>query len=146
MMPLLPSKLMLFVLSVSAVLIALYGAYLYVEGKGYDKATQEQKEEQRKGLLAYAERITQAGEQHEKDQDTINRLASESSRLRIKFPVCKHPIKENPNGGVGLLPGRVDQSFARLQGRVGRILEQCEKLNADARRTNSLRPGVLAAE
>lgn len=137
-MPLLPSKLMLLILSVSSVLIALYGAYRYVEGKGYEKATQEQKDEQRKGLLAYAERITQAGEQHEKDQDTINHLASESSRMRIKFPVCKSPVEENPNGGSWSLPNRVEQDFADLQAKAGELMLRCDQLNIDAIEANKI--------
>lgn len=136
MMPLLPSKLMLFLLSVTAVSIALYGAYIYVESKVYDKATQEQKEEQRKGLLAYAERITQAGEQHDKDQDTINRLSA--NRVRIKFPVCKPPVEENTNGGCGILPDRVEQGFDEFQAKAGELMLRCDQLNIDAIEANKI--------
>lgn len=138
MMPLLPSKLMLLILSIASVLIALYGAYRYVEGKGYDKATQEQKDEQRKGLLAYAERITQAGEQHEKDQVTINRLASESSRMRIKFPVCKPSVEENPDRGFRILSDGVEQGFDELQAKAGELMLRCDQLNIDAIEANKI--------
>lgn len=130
---------------------ALVAGYQWIEGKGYRQGKADAEyaaaEQHRKDLLAYAGQIVKGDAQHEKDRLAYTRARDAADSMRIHFP-CREPNTDsgNTDGGTGLLSGRVDQSFARLQGRAGRILERCEKLNADARRANNLRPGLPATE
>lgn len=125
--------------SVVAICLAIYGSYSFVENKGYNRAMAEIEAIENAKLKEHIEKLKQAGEQHEKDQATINRLAGESSRVRVKFPVCKSSSEENTDGGSGLLSERMEQGFAELQGKAGELMLRCDQLNIDAIEANKAR-------
>lgn len=112
----------------------LTGVYL----KGRHDEAADAIERERDGLLAYAEKIKKGVEQHDKDQTVLAGLRTELDRLRntVRFPVC---TKDTDEAGR-LLSERVDEEFGKLQEVVGRLIEESDKLNADAIRTNSLIP------
>lgn len=130
--------LMLRLLVVTAILLAVYGSYSYVENKGYNRAKAEMEAVDNLKLKDHIEKLKQAGEQHEKDQSTINRLSVESSRLRVKFPVCNSSSEENTDGGTRILSDRMEQGFAELQGKVGEMMLRCDQLNIDAIESNKV--------
>jgi hypothetical protein len=96
-------------------------------------------EAQKQALVAYANRITQAQEQHDHDQALIDQLHDDVKRVHIHLPTCSNAAAtgQNPDGTAGLLPSRVDESFARLQERAGRLFARCDQLNIDAIRANA---------
>ena len=93
---------------------------------------------QRDALLAYAGRLNQAEARHDQDQALIDHLADDARRLRIHLPACGQAgAGPGADGSAGLFPGRVDESFARLQARAGRLFARCDQLNIDAMRANA---------
>lgn len=103
----------------------------------------EEQEKSRAGLLAYANRIIQAGAEDEKNTRTITDLRRTLDRVRINFPVC--PV---PEGGAaatgadhdrsaGVFSNGVDAAFAELQKATGRLVERADELNLDAIRRNA---------
>ncbi len=94
-------------------------------------------EAQKQALVAYANRITTAQEQHDHDQVLLTQLHDDLGRLRIHLPTCPDQSAKNSNGGTGVLSNRVDESFARLQERAGRLFTRCDQLNIDAIRANA---------
>lgn len=101
-------------------------------------------EAQKTALLAYANRITQAQEQHDHDQAAIDDLSQRARGMRLHLPACGDTAAAgaDPDGGSRLLSKRVDEGFGRLQDRAGQLLARCDQLNIDARRLN----GELVAE
>lgn len=98
--------------------------------------------QQKKALIAYANRISLAEVQHDQDQALINQLHDAVGRLRIQLPACPGGAAASgadPDGKSGVLPNRVDESFARLQERAGRLFARCDQLNIDAIRANAAR-------
>jgi len=108
-------------------------------GGGYAKGRHDesmvQVEQQRDGLLAYAERIKQGEVQHDADQDRINRLTADLGRVRVHIPAC--PTSTDQSGVAGVFSDRVDEEFGRLQARAGELFQRCDQLNIDAIRLNS---------
>lgn len=101
----------------------------------------EQQEQNRLDLIAYAERITKAGADHDKNTRTIRNLNHELDELRISFPTCAvsdtTETGTNSGEGGGILPNPVDALFERLQKRAGRLVEEADTLNVDAIRANT---------
>lgn len=118
--------------------LSIYGLYFFIENKGYNRAIAEMNAIENTKLQEHIEKLKLAGEQHEKDQATITRLANESSRVRVKFPICKSSVEENTDGGNGILSDRMEQGFAELQGKVGELMLRCDKLNIDAIESNKV--------
>ena len=122
---------------VLAVISALAWIYNAIDQRGYARAQSEYSERERIALIEYANRITTAGVQHDKDQATINRLSA-AGRVRVQFPVCKSAGTEaSSNEAGGVLSNRMDELFGRFQSRVGILIEECAKLNIDAIEHNS---------
>jgi len=118
--------------------ILLFCAYtggVYYKGRSDEAAVAV--EHERDALIEYAQKISIAGEQHAKDEQTIADLTAAASRVRVTFPMC--PKTADPNGGTGVLQSAVDQEFAAFQSEVGRIIERCDKLNIDAIESNAVR-------
>lgn len=105
------------------------------------KSVAEQQTENYEGLVAYAERITKAGADHDKNTRTIRNLARELDGLRVSFPTC--PVSDtteagaDSGGGGRILSDKLDAAFADLQKETGRLIERCDTLNVDAIRANS---------
>lgn len=129
-------------------LLILFGCYSYgrrIESMEQqltrDKAIQAQQESNRKALIAYAETITKAGVQHDKDQRTINNLRDDLAGVSVLFSSPTVSGVPKASGGAdptyGVLSSSVDKSFARLQKRVGELMFQCDQLNIDVMRLNS---------
>lgn len=91
-------------------------------------------------LTEYQAKVTKGDQQHAQDQATIARLSATARSLRTHFPTCdKQPqAVTDSNGGTGLVPSGVDESFERFKQRTEQIIERCERLNSDARRSNAL--------
>lgn len=103
-------------------------------GYGWNEARHVERE--RDALVAYAERVKQGVEQHDKDQKTITNLAADLKRVRIHMPtVC---TTKNPDGTGGMASARIDDYMAEAKRSIDAIGERCAKLNADAIRANTL--------
>jgi hypothetical protein len=106
----------------------------------WDAETIRRDEAQRDALLAYADKVKHAQEQHDHDQDTIDTLADDARRLRIHLPACAGDAagpRAGEDGAAGLLPAAVDQRFAEFQARVGGLIRRCDQRNIDAIRANA---------
>ena len=133
-----------------AVLLALIGAgFWYLHHDGYQAGKTEvqpaweaeklqQACAQKAALLAYAEKIQQAEDQHDQDQNTIDRLAADARRVRIHLPACP-TTGPDQNGAAGAFSAGVDRRFAEFQERVGSLVTRCDQLNIDAIRVNKSR-------
>lgn len=113
---------------------ALWFGYEHVKQIGYKQCETELQAKNLELALAYAERITKAEEQRDKNQVIIDRLASQ--RVQVHFPVCPNATDQNSDGTAGVLSQRVEQSFTNLQTRGRVLFERCEALNADAIKLN----------
>jgi hypothetical protein len=134
-----------------AILICLGLWYLrhdgYEAGKNeirveWDADKIKRDEAQREALIAYANRITQAQEQHDHDQVLIDHLHDDADSVRIHLSAACNSASAgtNSDGGAGLLQSRVDQLFADFQHRVGSLIARCDQLNIDAIRANTAHP------
>ena len=135
MFSLIPTPYRILIIASCLVLAGLGGYW-----KGRSDANAAAIERERDALVEYTNRVKQAGEQHDKDQITIDRLAADARRVRIHIPTC--PTAENPDGGSGVFSDRVDQEFEIFSGRVGEIIQRCDRLNADAIRSNKIVGGL----
>jgi hypothetical protein len=148
----LQAKLIAWLASVAAVLAVLYGAYHYgrhVQGMEDDTARQKavitQQQKDQVDILAYAESLKTAGEQHDVNQSIIDSLhdhIEHDNGLRIHIPGCSASagVAKTAVGGnaaSGVLPDTVDAAFADLQGAAGQLIKRCDQLNVDAIRLNS---------
>ncbi len=146
-------KLAAWLVSVVAVLGVLYGAYHYgrhvqslVDDKMRAQAIQAQEQRNQAALQAYSDSLTKAGEQHDKDQRSINTLHDQLGRVRVRFPAgCSLPANTQAStdsgGAAKLFPESVDGLFADLQARIGKLVERCDQLNIDAIRQNAVISG-----
>ena len=143
-------KLIAWALSLVAVCAVLYGAYHYgrhvqtlQDDQMRNQAVQAQEQLNQAALLAYSNSLTEAGEQHDKDQSSINHLHDQLGRVRVHFPsTCSMSAAPKPaansSGAARILPESVDGLFADLQARVGKLVERCDQLNIDAIRQNAV--------
>ncbi len=89
--------------------------------------------------------INDAGEQHAKDQLTINRLGAQLDGMRVHIPTGGCPMPQagtspaDTGGASGVLSAGVDAAFERLQAGVGRLVQRCDQLNIDAAQANKVR-------
>ena len=116
--------------------IALVGLGGY--WKGRNDANQAAIERERDALIKYTEKLKQAGEQHDQDQSTIDRLAADARRVRIHVPTCPSTAA-GQDGSAGVFQQRVDEEFGKFRTRVGELVQRCDQLNIDAIRANSER-------
>lgn len=127
----------------------LYGAYSYGRHtQSQDDAVLQQRAviaqqiKDQADVLAYAAAIKSAGEQHDKDQLTVNNLHDQLSRVRVHFPACR-PMSGDTKAAVSknrssrVLPDAVDSLFAKLQSRTSALVERCDQLNINAIRLNA---------
>jgi len=119
-----------------------YQGMISAEHEAQQKLVIEQQKQNRLALLAYAKRITEGNDQHDKDQIAINRLAADARRVSVHFPACPVPGAAEPEGNIGgasgVLSNPVDAYFAEFQDGVGALIEKCEQLNIDAIRANKV--------
>lgn len=117
-----------------------YQGVISAEHEQQQRLVIEQQEKNRQGLLAYANRIVQAGADHDKNTRTIRSLNRELDSLRINFPTC--PLPGTTEGGTDtdeasrILSDGMDELFADFQKRTGRLVEEADALNVDAIRAN----------
>ena len=145
-------KLTLWLASVVAVFLILFGAYHYgrhVQGLEDDTARQKaviaQQQKDQAEILAYVETIKTSGEQHDIDQSIIDSLhdsIEHNNGLRIHIPSCLTSAgdTQTPTGSSSIsriLPDAVDAAFADFQIATGKLIESCDQLNIDAIRLNS---------
>jgi len=109
------------------------GAYL----KGRSDEAAVAVEHERDALIEYAKTIVTAGEERAKNEQTIANLRTAANRVRVTFPVCQKTT--NRDRASGALHSGVDDAFARLQTRVGVLIDRCDRLNIDAIESNSIR-------
>jgi len=67
-----------------------YQGMISAEHEAQQKLVIEQQKQNRLALLAYAKRITEGNDQHDKDQIAINRLAADARRVSV------HPVLPSP--------------------------------------------------
>lgn len=83
-----------------------------------------------------------AEETHAKDQLTINHQRDQLASVHID-KICSHTLQPIPQPGTdpdrtaGVLSGRVDEEFAKLQSRISHLISRCDQLNIDAIQFNS---------
>lgn len=131
------ARLILWLLSLAIVFGALFGAYRY--GRNVEGLARDAKE--RDALIEYAKVVKSSGEQHAKDQDTINRLGRELGGVRIHLPACDPVAGAHQDGAAGVFSARVDELFTDLQARAGELVQRCDQLNIDAIQQNGLLSG-----
>ena len=121
-------------LALVLIILASYAGTYY---KGRIDENSAQIKVQRDGLLAYAERIKEGVEQHDKDQITINRLHDDLSRVSIHIPT--NACQSTDEAGR-ILSERVDNLFAELQARTDRLVQEADQINIDTIRLNNSLP------
>lgn len=143
------AKLILWLLSVVAVMGVLFCAYHYgrhVESLEQtvirDSAIQAQQEEHRMALLSQSTKIINAGVQHDADQNTITSLRAQLGGVRIHFPTgcpeSKPAITSADSGGsAGVAVKGADDYMADAKRAIDDIGQRCAQLNIDAIRLNS---------
>lgn len=139
-----PYSVLIRIAAVVAIIAAISGGIWYIDHRGYQRGIAEMKAEadaaNLKAAQDYIERLKSAGEQHDKDQATITRLAAAARGVRVHIPTCPAAAgAENPDGGSGVFSERVDAEFVRFQTEVGQLVERCDQLNIDAIRANAVR-------
>ena len=122
-----------------AFLVSLGGFWLYnhVWDKGWEAHKIKIEAATATILAKHAAELIEKGIQYDKNQITINRLAADAKRVRVKFPNCPS-IADPADTGVssGILPVSVDSAFADFQEEVGILIERCDALNNAAIRAN----------
>ena len=80
--------------------------------------------------------------QHAQDQSSIASLAFQLAGVQHVSGICSSAAakadssRKSANKASRVLPNRVDVAFAKLQDGVGKLIEQCDQLNIDARQLN----------
>lgn len=119
-----------------------YQGVIAKEHEAQQRVVIEQQEQNLATALAYAEQITKAGADHDKNTRTIRSLSRELDGLRVNFPTCPLPgdteAGADSGGGARALSDAVDAEFARFQRETGALVERCDTLNIDAIRSNSV--------
>ena len=103
---------------------------------GYDQHVLETEASTAKGYAAYAAEIVKKGEQNEKNQLTIARLATTARELRLKFPTCTTTRADDSNGASGVAATRVDEYLDEAKRAIQDIGERCATLNISAIKAN----------
>jgi hypothetical protein len=129
-----------------AAVLAIGAWYLHHEGYAegerdvqalWDADKAARQVEFNKQLLAQAAKVTNSEIQHEKDLNTIASAVVAASSVKLHFPVCPKPVPtaskagSGADGTSGVVQPTTDELFADFQGRIGKIIERCDKLNAD---------------
>lgn len=143
------AKLMLWLVSLAAVLGVLYGIFSYGKHVQHvedlaesQKAVIEQQAQNTFIAKHYTEQIIQSESEHDKNQAVIDKLRAAAGGVRIHFPECPSALprsaqaEPDQDGSAELLPNGVDEAFARLQAGVGELINRCAQLNIDAIRLN----------
>jgi hypothetical protein len=141
---------------VAIVIAAIFGSGVYVTKDHYeaiiakkqvetDTLMQKQQAENIKILADNVALTKAAEEQHATNQLVVNDLTqriADLSRVRIHIPnsrpVCtggETSAGKDPTSGV--LSDRVDELFADLQARTGKLIQQCDQINIDAIELNA---------
>lgn len=141
-----------FAVFVALIAIACYGSW-HIAGNYYkmiaenkqiqtDKAVQEQLTANMQLLAENAALRKTAEENRAKNQLVVNSLAAQLVSLRIHIPdsgcaMSKDGItSQNSDGRTRILSARVDEEFAKLQGRAAELVGRCDQLNLDAIQAN----------
>ena len=87
-------------------------------------------------METHADMIRKADEQHDKDNIAIVSLHTDVERLRntVHLPTC---YKDSDEAGR-VLSASVDRLFGEFQERIGGLVQECDTLNSDAIRSNSI--------
>ncbi len=144
------AKLMLWLVSLAAVLCALYGVFSYgkhvqhVEDMAASqKAVIEQQAQNTAIAKHYTEKIIQSESEHDKNQAVIDKLRAAAGGVRIHFPECPGTLPRSAqaepgqDGSAGLLSNGVDEAFAKLQKGVDALINRSSQLNIDTIRLNA---------
>ena len=115
--------------------ISAYGGYFYEHAKWNEEKLRVQ-EDALTAMETHAEMIRKADEQHDKDNITIVSLHTDVERLRntVHLPTC--PKDSDEAGRV--FSASVDRLFGKFQERVGGLIQECDTINSDAIRSNSI--------
>lgn len=101
----------------------------------------EQQEQNRLDLIAYAERITKAEVQRDKNDSIVVGLRHKLDGMLANLPACPMPgttdTGTDSNGGAGLFYQEANRAFGELQKGDNADFERCDKLNVDAIRANT---------
>jgi hypothetical protein len=131
-------------LAAAAALLAAtsYGTYKVTSNHYIVIAQQKQIDVDKASAKLIAEKdakIKQGDEQYAKDQATINFLASESGSVQVHIPTpsCRNTQSSpDTSAASGVFSAAVDAAFKRLQDGISKIIQQCDQLNIDARKSN----------
>ena len=137
----------------AAIIAALWGLHHYIDKGGYDRAKNEdetmrkeavikQQEENQRITLAYAKKLTEAMENEQHYQTVIADAVNRAERVRVHFD------PRAMSGATGtasdrdeasrILSERMDALFGVLQARATDLFTECEEVNKQAIRNNSL--------
>lgn len=121
-----------------------YQKVIAKEHESQQKLVIEQQEKNRLDLVAYAERITKAEVQRDKNAGIVVGLRRRLAGMPVDLPPCPMPGTAdggaNNNGGAGLLYDAANRAFRDLQEGDNADLERCDRLNVDAIRANGQLP------
>ena len=123
------------------------GVYEYRNGVAvttavYEKQQIEVDAKSAKLIADKDSKIHEGDTQHGKDQILIDSLAGQlSDRMQVHFPTTRcsanSKVGTNSDGASGVLSSGVDETFAKLQAGVSRLVERCDQLNIDAIASNT---------
>jgi hypothetical protein len=104
--------------------------------QNWEKERATQQADAMSAMKAHAEMIRKADEQHDKDNIAIVSLHTDVERLRntVHLPTCS---KDSDEAGR-VLSASVDRLFGEFQERIGGLIQECDTLNSDAIRSNSI--------
>lgn len=109
---------------------------------GYATAFSAAQKAQLAEVQKHQEDLQKGEAQHAKDQLTIGSLAYQLGGVQHISGICSSAAakadatRKNRDRASGVLPGRVDAAFGRLQEGVGSLAQRCDQLNIDARQHN----------
>ena len=134
------------ILAISASYFATYRygrhAEFVVQDNLRKTAVIKQQEENQRITLAYAKKLTEALENEQRYQTVIADAVNRAERVRVHFDPRTMPgatgTTSDRDEASRLLSERLDALFGSLQARATDLFTECEEVNKQAIRNNSL--------
>lgn len=141
MLGLVPLPYKLGAIAALLVLVGLGGFWLYDRtwDKGYSQHKLEMVAASAKVLADHVLVVKKAGEDHAKNQLTINSLATQLGRMRVKVtvPSCPTSAEEGSDGRAREFSDKLNEALGRLQESDGSAAQRCDQLNIDSIESNA---------
>ena len=143
------AKLVAGLFLILAVLASYFATYKYgrhaefiVQDNLRKTAVIKQQEENQRITLAYAKKLTEAMQNEELLQTVISNAEYRAGRMQVHFPGSPMPgtaeTAADRDEASRLLSERLDALFGSLQARATDLFTECEEVNKQAIRNNSL--------